>query len=241
MRPYVVVTAPASGADVNFFNLSIKNIGARPARNIRVTLDPPPRRARDVHGQALADTKMLKEPISLLAPGQELSTFYDSQLERNGRDDLPTSHQVDLTYEDLSGISYTERMQIDLEALMGSEHIGVRTVSDVAKELETIRKQLAKTSLLSTTASMEVAAVVESRPERIDRVAHEDYLNDIESVKTIRLVNPTDTRTIARYEQRIAEYEASHAARRARSRRRPQLNGGYRKEGFPVRRRARYE
>ena len=44
-RPYVLVTAEPSAASRRLFDLSIRNIGKRPALDLSVRLDPPPVRA----------------------------------------------------------------------------------------------------------------------------------------------------------------------------------------------------
>lgn len=210
MRPYVIVNAPPMEGAMHLFNLSVKNIGLRPAQNVRVTLDPPPLRAKPGPAGLIADIKMLNEPISLIPPGHELTCFYDTQLERAGRDDLPTSHRVLVTYEDMSGTHYEEQMVIDLEALKGTSFIDLKTTNDVAKELKRIREQLARSSLLDRQATVEVAAVVESRSEHLHRVAHEEYMGNIKLLHRLRGLRSADTRQIERLEASIAAYEAEH-------------------------------
>lgn len=218
MRPYVIVSAPPMEGAVHLFNLSVKNIGVRPAQNVRVTLDPPPLRAKPGPAGLIADIKMLNEPISLIPPGHELTCFYDTQLERAGRDDLPKSHRALVTYEDMSGTKYEEQMVIDLEVLKGTSFIDLRTVNDVAKELKRIREQLGRSPLLDRRASVEVAAVVETRPEHLKRVAHDEYVDNIKLLHRIRRFRPDDTRQIELLEASIAAYEAEHPSTSARRR-----------------------
>ncbi len=142
IRPVVVVAARKSEVDLNSTNLSIKNIGARPAVNVRVTLDPPPRRAHESTDTPLSEMKMLAEPIKLIAPDQELTSYFDSCPERKKQSDLPCAYEVTVEDEDMAGNKYSEVMILDLDTLAGSEHLVVRTMHNVALELERIRKAL---------------------------------------------------------------------------------------------------
>ena len=220
MRPYVVVTAPPAAVGSGLFDLAITNIGARPAQNINVTLDPPPRRANEDPEWAIAAAKMLTEPISMLAPGQELATYYDNRVERRGRDDLPTSHRIRVVYEDLSGNRFEEETTLDLNAGMGSLSTDIYTVHHVGKELKKIREQFDRASILSRTPGVEVAAVVEDYYEHQERVAQEN----IRSLENIQKIRPNDHAIIGRLEQAIAKYEATKRREgRGGSRRHPRL------------------
>jgi hypothetical protein len=88
-RPYVIVTVEPSEVSRHLFDLVIRNIGQRPAEMVSISLDPPPVRARETDGHELSNAKMLKEPVAMIAPGQEMRAFYDSHIERNGREGLP--------------------------------------------------------------------------------------------------------------------------------------------------------
>jgi hypothetical protein len=85
-RPYVIVTIEPSGASRHLFDLVVKNIGQRPALNASITLDPSPVRASEAQGHELAEARMLSEPVAMIAPGQEMRTFYDSHVERNAHE-----------------------------------------------------------------------------------------------------------------------------------------------------------
>ena len=119
-RPYVIVTVEPSETSRHLFDLVIRNIGYRPAEVVLISLDPPPVRARETDGHELSNAKLLNEPVAMVAPGQEMRAFYDSHLERNGRDDLPTTHRVRLSYQDSSGSKYTGESVIDINAMRGT-------------------------------------------------------------------------------------------------------------------------
>lgn len=172
-RPYVIVTAEPSAVSQHLFDLVVRNIGQRPALAVSIKLEPAPIRADEPQGHELSKVKMLNEPVAMLAPNQELRTFYDSHRDRDGRNDLPTSHRVSLRYQDSSGHQYEEVTVVDLEAAKGTMFAEVKTLHDIGKSLAEIQKLLKVSSVLARRGSVEVAAVVETRAERQDRLAQE--------------------------------------------------------------------
>lgn len=168
-RPYVIVTVEPSRASQQLFDLVVRNIGQRPALGVSVVLDPPPIRANEIEGHEIAKTKMMNEPIAMVAPLQEMRAWYDNHLERRGREDLPSSHQVFLRYRDSSGHEYDEVSVVDLEAMKGAMWTEVRTLHDVGKSLVEIAKTLKGASILGRRGSMDVDASVEPRSEKQDR------------------------------------------------------------------------
>jgi hypothetical protein len=112
-RPYVIVTVEPSETSRHLFDLVVKTIGQRPAENVSISLEPPPISAVEIKGHELSNAKMLREPVAMIAPGQEMRAFYDSHIDRDRRDDLPASHKVSLSYQDSSGCEYTGTSVID--------------------------------------------------------------------------------------------------------------------------------
>jgi hypothetical protein len=172
-RPYVIVTVEPSEVSRHLFDLVIRNIGQRPAEVVSISLDPPPVRAHETDGYELSDAKMLKEPVAMIAPGQEMRAFYDSHVDRNGRDDLPTTHRVRLSYQDSSGHRYTGTSIIDINAMRGTMFTGVKTVHDIAKSLAEIQEALSNASVLRRQGTIEAEVAVESRVEQHERLARE--------------------------------------------------------------------
>jgi hypothetical protein len=170
-RPYVIVTVEHSEVSKQLFDLVVRNIGQRPAVTVSISLDPPPVRARETDGFPLSNAKMLTEPVAMIAPGQEMRAFYDSHIDRNGRDDLPTSHKVLLSYQDSSGHQYTETSVIDIHPMKGAMHTTVKTVHDIGKSLEEIQKTLKHAPVLGSHGTLEVS--VERRAEKQERLAAE--------------------------------------------------------------------
>lgn len=172
-RPYVIVTLESAATGPPLFDLVAKNIGQRPAVEVSVILDPPPLRASEPPGYELAKLKMLNQPVAVIAPGQELRTHYDSHGERQGRDDLPSSHRVTLRYRDTSGHEYVESAVLDIDALQGTLYGDVKTVHHVGKSLAEIAKTLKGASVLGRAGRVDVDAAVEPRADRDNRLAAE--------------------------------------------------------------------
>jgi hypothetical protein len=172
-RPYVIVTIEPSEVSRMLFDLVVRNIGQRPAVTVSIGLDPPPIRAAETDGFELFNAKMLTEPVAMIAPGQKMRSFYDSHIERNGRDDLPISHTVRLSYQDSSGHTYTETSVIDINAMLGTMHTTAKTVHDIGESLEEIQKTLKNASVLGRQGTLDVEASVEPRAEQQERLAEE--------------------------------------------------------------------
>jgi hypothetical protein len=172
-RPYVIVTVEPSGASPVLFDLVVKNIGQRPAEEVSISLDPPPVRAIEETGFELSRTKMLTEPVAMIAPGQEMRVFYDSHFARKGRDDLPVCHKVSLSYRDSSGNKFPGTGVIDINATKGRMFASVKTLHDIAESLEGIQETLSRASVLARYGSLDVEASVEPRAEQQQRLAEE--------------------------------------------------------------------
>lgn len=173
-RPYVVVTIEPAGVGPQLFDLMVQNIGQRPALDVSITLDPAPRRARETAGHEIGKIKMLNEPVALIAPGQEMRVFYDDHSERMGREDLPSSHQVSLTYRDSSGHEYSESSVLDIEAMKGAMFTSVRTIHDIGKSLEKMNQTFSRSSVLGRAGKIQAEVSVESRVEHVQRIAEEN-------------------------------------------------------------------
>lgn len=172
-RPYVIVIVDPSPASPQLFDLVVRNIGKRPAKNVAIKLDPPPIRAREVKGLEMRNIKLLNEPVAMIAPGQELRAFYDNAVDRKGNDDLPTAHTVSLSYMDSSGETYEENSSLDLDALKGTLFTAVHTVHSIGKSMQNIDQTLSKASLLHPKGTLQADVSTESRDAREEREAKE--------------------------------------------------------------------
>lgn len=142
-QPYVAMTMEQSTDSPLFVELVVKNYGTTAAKDVHITVDPPPQSA------ALGETGnpvslSIPGSISLLAPGQEWRTFWDSGAERSSSG-LPDKHLVSISYVGLTnepmffagtldwnffkGIIYTERK--------GLHHLAT-AASGIEKELKKV-------------------------------------------------------------------------------------------------------
>lgn len=216
-RPYVTVTVEPGRASMQLFDLIVRNIGQRPAENVRIEIDPPPVRARELDGlQAesraiIRNMKMLNEPMALLAPDQEIRAFYDNNLERKDRDDLPTAHSVKVIYSDTSGRAYEGHFTLDLLALKGPSWTEVGTVHTISKSLKAIEKSLVGSPLLKR-GRLDVNATTEAYQERRIRKELEEYQNLKNHADLLRRRTPHDP-DVAAWDQMVAAKEAAFQRR----------------------------
>lgn len=98
-RPYVIV-------DFEFrrflINLVIKNIGATPARDVRVTFDQPLRGSAAIQ-RDINEVAALTQPIPMLAPGRAITLAFDSGPQLFKDASLPRVYTANVTYRDASG------------------------------------------------------------------------------------------------------------------------------------------
>ena len=155
-RPYVIVAAESTAAARNLFDLSVKNIGRRPALNVSIRFDPPPTAATLTPGYEMDKLRMLREPIAMIAPDQDMRAFWDSHAERHGREDLPQSHRVSVSYSDSSGNTYNEESVVDLAAMEGATYVVSKSIHDIGQTLDKMEKTLRQAPILSRNGRAEV-------------------------------------------------------------------------------------
>lgn len=95
-QPYVAVFMEPTEADPNAVDLIIKNFGATAARDIEITIEPPPKSSMN------GSVEDLKVPntIHTLVPGQQWSTFWDTTFHRKDQG-LPVHHTATISFKDL--------------------------------------------------------------------------------------------------------------------------------------------
>jgi hypothetical protein len=150
-RAYVIADfepSDSSGALVDFV---VRNVGRTAAFDIQLKWDQAPQAAVPVPAYPLADVRMFREPIAMLAPGRELRTFFESHPERRSRPDLPASYRVTVSYRTDATVGaelHSDTFPLDLNAEEGKTYIRRYDVSDIAPTLEAIRDDLRKSGLL---------------------------------------------------------------------------------------------
>lgn len=111
-----------------------------------------------------------------------MRAFYDSHIERNGKEGLPTSHKVRLRSLDSSGHEYNETAVIGIDAMKGTMFAEVKTVHHVATSLAEIEKVLKSAAVMGRRGSLQVDASIESRAVRKRRTARRKRLAEVVSI-----------------------------------------------------------
>lgn len=145
-QPFVVAFLDVDPVGLPLVNLVIKNFGSTPAYDIDIAISP-----AFVRTDGGGGTEAVAVPTRLpvLVPGQEWHTFADSGRDRHNRHDLPRSHSVELTYGRVPGRDskrgaqkYETPSVLDWTAFESRTYTDVRTVHDLTKEIEKLRKSL---------------------------------------------------------------------------------------------------
>jgi hypothetical protein len=170
-RPYVLVTVEPSAADQHILEIVIRNVGAGPAKNVRMSVDPPLKRVEEHADFELASARIFNESIDMLPPGFELKVFFDSTIDRyETKDKMPEQHTVTLNYEDSLGHPFVdENCVLDLSLYDGLVYTEVFGVHHVAKALREIAPVLKSSPMLK--GKVDIRA--ETRSQAIERVAKE--------------------------------------------------------------------
>ncbi|WHP61128.1 hypothetical protein QMY03_09580 [Arthrobacter sp. KFRI-F3372] len=130
-QPYVVLAMEEStGPD--YIDLVLRNYGQTAAHNVRVTLDPRPKRAYPA-----GDVKF-PEIIPLLAPGQEWRTHWDMGSKRAAAK-LPQKHKGTVTYLGIKKAPQTTEVILDWSVYNSHTWTVKRGLHDLAKAVMDIR------------------------------------------------------------------------------------------------------
>lgn len=203
-RPYVIVTVEPTAVARNMFDLSVKNIGKRPAMDVRVHLDPAPVSADSTPGFGIDEVKMLKEPIRMIAPGQDMRAYWDDHHVRSSRDDLLSVYQVALFYSDSSGVVYREDSALDLKAMDGAIYVNSKNIHDIGVALAKIATKLEHAPILSRNARAEVMAVIEALEASEFRKARRTYKELCSLLQSAKECVHSDPKQIAELEAKKA-------------------------------------
>lgn len=134
LRPYVVVDFA-----VDFIlEIAVANIGARPARDIRISFSEPLTSTfKDAQAvKALA----LREGIPMLPPGKRYSFVWDSAPARFSDGTLCMTYEVTVDYADHQGMQYRDTYILDLASLSDASiertpwHGVVKAIDDLRRE-----------------------------------------------------------------------------------------------------------
>jgi hypothetical protein len=141
-RPFVLIDLEVWGT---LFELRITNVGRTLARDVRFEFDPPLKSTHDESpGRGpLMDLIMFKNGMPSLAPGKEITLFFDQYPARVEKK-LPMTYNVQVSYEDPAGRAYSEPNTLDLSMYVGTGGVTRYGLHDIHKQLELIANMLKK-------------------------------------------------------------------------------------------------
>lgn len=171
-RPYVQVTVERGETSSHILDVVISNIGAGPARDVSITVDPPLTRARNDDQYQLHQARVFTEPIEMLPPGFRLRMFFDSAIERHEADPkMPSRHRVNVKYHDGHSHHWEEESTLDLDLMSGILYTETYNIHHVAKALREMQKSL---QTQADALSRPLPVIVEERAAHQERVEREN-------------------------------------------------------------------
>lgn len=143
IRPYVVVSLPV---DSNFILLSVKNVGNRPALNVKINISPSLETlSKDGRFKGMADP-LLKQLF--LPPNYEIKNLVSTTLHANDVKPESRIFIVSCSYSDSNGEKYKDSYTIDMNSVIFKDMVLTKStetqLSEISKHLEEIGKQLKK-------------------------------------------------------------------------------------------------
>ena len=139
-RPYVIATFETSKGDRMAIDFVVKNIGATPARNLKIKFDKPYVRVNEIKNYEFTTARFLLETVSSLAPQAELRNFFDAKNELDAVGKIQLTVKVDLEYLDRRGRKISERFVLDPFSQFNSVAAEVFDIHDVAVTLRALAK-----------------------------------------------------------------------------------------------------
>ena len=137
-RPFVTVSIQPSHSIVA--NIVIKNEGATLAKDVRLSFDPA-WESSDPKRTKIRDSKIFREGIPNLVPGQEIRIFADMFPDRY-KTDLPTSYRVEVGCEGPGRARYDETYTLDFDVFHGYSTATLYSIHDVAYALQKMNQRM---------------------------------------------------------------------------------------------------
>lgn len=173
-RPYVMVTIEQGLTWFQFLDVVVANVGAGPAHDVRITVDPPLASTYDDGDREapISSSRYFNEAIPLMPPAYQMRTFFDDYTRRYDTD-MPTVFTFTVEYHDGHGNNWKETIVQDLALMNDLEFMQVYGIHDVAKSLREIEKHLKKAPFAK---GQPLDVTVEDRAVRESRLkaAHEE-------------------------------------------------------------------
>lgn len=143
-RPYVIVYLRLHPESPSVAEIVVENIGATPAKDVRVAIDPPFVSSLDRGGGGRVDTwGLIARGVAQIAPHQQLSTFADVLHSRFGDESLLSSYTVKIPYKDGRGKEkFTDTSVLDFDAFRGKHYLTPKNIGDVVDQLKKVASVL---------------------------------------------------------------------------------------------------
>jgi hypothetical protein len=144
IRPYVVVSLPV---DSNFIWLSVRNVGNRPALNVKINISPSLETlSKDGRFKGMADP-LLKQ--SFLPPNYEVKNMISTTLHANDVKPEKRIFTISYSYSDSTGRNYPHpSYTIDMNSVIFGDMVLTKStemqLSEISKHLQEISEQLKK-------------------------------------------------------------------------------------------------
>jgi hypothetical protein len=141
-RPFVIIDFHPSRTTIE---LTISNVGATLARDVKFEFDPPLTTTHDstpLRGN-LMELNLFKNGIPSLAPAKEVKLFFD-QFPSRIEQELPMTYDVQVSYRDPAGKKYSEPTVLDLAMYLGTGGVKRNDLHDIHRQLEAIAKEIQK-------------------------------------------------------------------------------------------------
>jgi hypothetical protein len=137
-QPYVAVYLEPNVVSPQIVDLVVRNFGATAALDVRVPINPSPKRAS---AQAPYDDVVLPEVLPTLVPGQEWRTYWDWSADRL-KSDLPNEHKAVASYRDSRGKQYSLEYRLDWSTFKDRLWTDTYGVHHAAKALREMNKRM---------------------------------------------------------------------------------------------------
>lgn len=165
-RPYVVVTFEQGISMFDDIDLLVRNVGAGPARDVHITVNPPLERTRSEQDPTpLAAVRYFNEAVPIMAPGYVLRTFFDDLISRNEAE-LPMRYTFRVRYHDGHGHEFDEEIVQDLALLEDLLFTQTYNIHHAAKALREIHNLVRKWPMSSSKPTPVVTETLEEHNER---------------------------------------------------------------------------
>lgn len=136
-EPMVSVTYLVRQHGVNYVDFCVKNVGAGPAFDIQLAVEPDSR----TFDRKLTELNIFKNGITYLGPGDE-RRFFLTFMDPGADDDAWEPFKVRTNYRDAIGKEKAGRFVIDLSEIVGLYQLGKSPVHEIASELKNLTKEL---------------------------------------------------------------------------------------------------